>query len=187
MDLTPAIVPKSDQINADDLISGPITVTIKSVTKGSDEQPVNVHLVETPTRAYRPSKSMARVMVKAWGKESDDYTGHRMTLYRDPEVKWAGQKTGGIKISAMSHIDRGFTMALTETRGQRKPHTVEVLPDVAPEPAPTPSRLPEPSAERVAACTDKATLDRMWQASGPERRAQIEGRMFELGLTDGAA
>src|SRR5688572_1344037 len=86
MDLTKSIEPKSDQLNAEDLLTGPVTVTIERVTEGSAEQPVDVHLVEFPGRPYRPSKSMRRVMVSAWGKEAAVYAGRRMALYRDPEV-----------------------------------------------------------------------------------------------------
>lgn len=173
MDLTESIAPKSDQWNADDLISGPVTVTIESVTKGTAEQLVNVHLIETPARAYRPSKSMRRVMVKAWGKESDAYSGHRLVLFLNPEIKFGGAKVGGIEIAAMSHIDKPFTLALTRSRGKREPFTVEPL-AVAP-PAPS-----EPTAAQVAASTDADALRAMWQASGVDRRAQIEARVAEL-------
>lgn len=174
MDLTASIAPKSDQINADDLISGPRTFTVESVTEGSTEQPFNIHLVENPGRPYRPSKSMRRVLVMAWGKESDDWpAGGRITLFRDPEVKFGRDEVGGIKIRALSHIDRPMTFALTEKRGSRKPHTVDPLPDVAP-------ATPEPTAEQVAASTDVETLKGMWRASGPERRKQITERVAEL-------
>jgi len=132
MNLTESIAPKSDQWNADDLISGPVTVTIKSVTKGSNEQPVNVHLVETPTRAYRPSKSMRRVMVVAWDKESDIYAGRRLTLFLNPEIKYAGVKVGGIEIAAMSHIDKPLTLMITRSKGRRESFTVEPLTDATP-------------------------------------------------------
>ena len=143
MDLTASIAPKSDQWNADDLISGPVTVTIESVTKGSDEQPANVHLIETPRRAYRPSKSMRRVMVKAWGKESDAYPGHRMTLFLNPEIKFAGVKFGGIEIAAMSHIDKPLTLMITRSKGRREPFTVEPLADATP-------MVTNPNAELLA-------------------------------------
>lgn len=181
VDLTASIVPKSDQLNADDLMTGPVTVTIESVSAGNAEQPVDVHLVEFPGRAYRPSKSMRRVMVSAWGKESAAYTGHRMTLYRDPEVKFGGDKVGGIKISHLSHIAKPLPIALTETRGKRKVHNVDPLPDAAPS---TPAQS-EPSAAEVTACTDTDALRAMWQASGAERREQIEARVAEL--TEGGA
>ena len=129
MDLSQSIVPKSDQINADDLISGPITVTISEVRAGNPEQPVDVHLVEFPGRAYRPSKSMRRVMVMAWGAEASSYAGHRLTLFRNPEITFGREKVGGIEIAELSHIDKPLTVALTATRGKRKSFTVKPLAD----------------------------------------------------------
>lgn len=131
MNLTESIAPKSDQLNADDLISGPVTVTVADVTRGTAEQPVNVMLVEFPGRAYRPSKSMRRVLVMAWGAEAADYAGHKLTLFRNAEIAFGGSKVGGIEISHMSHLDKPLTVALTATRGKRKNFTVQPL---APEP-----------------------------------------------------
>jgi hypothetical protein len=127
MDMTGTIVPKSDQLNADDLMAGPITVTIRDVAEGSAEQPANVNLVEFPGRPYRPSKSMRRVMVAAWGPESKEYSGHSLTLYRNPEIMFGGQKVGGIEISHVTNIDKPLTVALTVTRGKRKDFTVRPL------------------------------------------------------------
>ena len=127
MNLTESIAPKSDQLNADDLMSGPITVTIREVAKGTAEQPIDVHLVEYPGRAYRPSKSMRRVLVSAWGVEGETYPGHQLTLMRNPEITFGREKVGGIEIAAMSHIDKPLTVALTSTRGHRKNFTVQPL------------------------------------------------------------
>lgn len=127
MDMTTSIIPKSDQLNADDLIAAPITVTIREVKQGNAEQPVDVVLVEFPGRAYRPSKSMRRVMVTAWGAEASNYAGHRLTLFRNPEITFGRDKVGGIEIAAMSHIDKPLTVALTATRGKRKNFTVQPL------------------------------------------------------------
>jgi len=180
MDMTTTTVPKSDQINAEDvMLSGPITVTVASVDEGSDQQPANVHLVEYPGRAYRPNKTMRRVLVKAWGKDTDGYTGHRMTLYYDPDVKYGGVKVGGIKVSHVSHITKRLELALTETRGKRALHTVEPLTESA-SAKPKGAASAEPSAAEVAACTDTDALRAMWQASGAERQAQIEARVAEL-------
>lgn len=131
MDLSQAIVPKSDQINADDLISGPITVTIKEVRPGSTEQPVNVDLVEFPGRAYRPSKSMSRVLVAVWGKESSAYSGRRLKLVRNPDITFGREKVGGIEIAAMSHLDKTASIALTATRGKKRLFKVEPLAEPA--------------------------------------------------------
>ena len=53
MDLTESIAPRSDQVNADDLVGGPITYTIREVIQGKAEQPFDFLLVETD-RAYSP-------------------------------------------------------------------------------------------------------------------------------------
>lgn len=134
-DMSPVIVPKSDQISADDLITGPKTVTIREVkiTPGT-EQPVSMFLDEVD-RAYRPCKSMSRVMVQAWGPDAKEYIGRSLTLYRDPEVKWGGMAVGGIRISHMSHIDGVKQMMLTATKGSRKPHKIMPLEISSPKPA----------------------------------------------------
>lgn len=126
-DMSAVIVPKSDQINADDLISGPMTITIRDVRiRGGEEQPVSI-LFDGSDKAFRPCKSMSRVLVAAWGPDANTYKGRSLTLYRDPKVKWAGMEVGGIRISHMSHIEREMVMALTATKGSRKPHSVKPL------------------------------------------------------------
>lgn len=177
MDLTSTIAPRSDQLNADDLIPGPVTVTIASVSEGSAEQPVDVHLVEYPGRAYRPSKSMRRVMVAGWGKDSSAYTGRRLTLYRNPATKFGRDVVGGIEISHMSDLKDGkpLTIALTVTRGKRAPFTVNPLTASAPAAPTATSRTDD-----ISTITDVVALKGMWRAADPERRALIEARVAEL-------
>lgn len=127
MDMSAAIVPKSDQINADDLLSGPITIKISGVkVSPGTEQPVSIFF-DGSDKAYRCCKSMARVLVTAWGADSSKYVGRSLTLYCDPKVKWGGMEVGGIRISHMSDISSPLTMALTATRGSRKPFTVQPI------------------------------------------------------------
>lgn len=129
VDMSQFIAPKSDQLNSDDLIGGPRTITITRVTgnEGNAEQPVNVFYAEDEAHPFRPCKSMRRVMVKLWGADTSKYVGRSMTLYRDPKVKWGGMEVGGIRISHMAGIEKPETMALTETRSARKPYTVHPL------------------------------------------------------------
>ena len=127
MDMTASIAPRSDQINADDLLTGPVTVTISEVTEGAAEQPFDFHLIEYPGRAYRPSKSMRRVIVKAWGGKTEAYHGKRLTIFNNPEIMFGRDKTGGIEISHLSDIPKAFTMPLTKTRGRKNNFTVNVL------------------------------------------------------------
>ncbi|MGV0634468.1 hypothetical protein ABQE69_09165 [Mycolicibacillus trivialis] len=129
MDISATTEPRSDQQNFDDYIAGPKTVTVSEVRKGTAEQPVEIHLVEYPGRPWKPSKSMRRVLVAAWGGEASTYVGRRITLYGDPDVKFGGKAVGGIRVSHLSDIATKLTVNLTVTRGQRAPFTVEPLPD----------------------------------------------------------
>ena len=125
-DMSAVIVAKSDQINAVDLTRREMTVTVAKVDIRSTEQPVTISLQETD-KFFRPCKTTCRIMVKAWGPDASKYVGRSMTLYCDPDVKWAGVKVGGIRISAMSHIDAPIVMALAESKAVRKVVTVEPL------------------------------------------------------------
>lgn len=127
MDLTQSIEPNSEQVNAEDLLGGPRTITITGVEAGTKDQPVFIHTLEYPDRTYRPAKSMRRVLVSAWGQDSSTYIGRRITIFNDPHVKWAGQEVGGVRISHLSHISEPLTVALTVTRGKRAPFVVQPL------------------------------------------------------------
>ena len=59
--LKDTIVPKSDQLNADDLITGPVTVQITSIKRGNQEQPISIG-ISGGFQPYKPCKSMRRVM-----------------------------------------------------------------------------------------------------------------------------
>lgn len=131
MDISDTITPRSDQINSEDLLTGPRTFTVEKVTKGSAEQPVDIHLVEFPGRPFRPSKTVRRILVNAWGAEASAYVGRRMTLYRDPAVKFGGMDVGGIRVSHLSHIDKPLSVALTVTRGKRQAYTMQPLAEAA--------------------------------------------------------
>lgn len=128
MNLADTIIPKSDQLNADDLISGTITIKVTAV-KGSNEpqQPVSIHYEGDSGKPYKPCKSMRRVLVSAWGANGVEYVGRSMTLYRDDTVSFGGIQVGGIRISHLSNIEKDLTLALTVSRASRKPYTVKRL------------------------------------------------------------
>lgn len=158
-DLGDTIEPRSDQLNAEDLLTGPVTVTITEVRKSKADQPIDIVTAEYgPGRPFKPSKTVRRILVLAWGRQGGVYVGRRMTLYRDPDVRFGGEAVGGIRVSHLSHIGRPLTMTLTETRGKRKPHRVEPLPDLSP--------LEQLRAE--------------WQTADPARRKVIEREVAAL-------
>lgn len=131
MDMSESIAPKSDQLDAIELVAGPRTFTIEKVTKNNAEQPWNFHLTEFP-RPWRPGKSMLRVMAAAWGLDGNKYIGHRVTLYCDPTVQFGNDTVGGTRISHMSGIDKPLRVPLLVKRGKSAVFTVQPLPDAPP-------------------------------------------------------
>jgi hypothetical protein len=128
MNLNSTIVPKSDQLNADDLISGPRTIKITAVEGGSTEQPVSIRYEGDNGRPYKPGKSMRRVLVSLWGSEGAAYVGRSLTLYCDPTITFGADTTGGIRISHASDIREPLELPLTVKRGKRKLFRVEPMP-----------------------------------------------------------
>lgn len=151
-DLAKTIAPKSDQLNADDLIAGPRTITITGVRGNDDpDQPISINFEGDGGKPYKPCKSMRRVMVHCWGADGKTYAGRRATLYCDQGVQFGGIKVGGIRISHLSHIDREMIMALTVTRAKRAPY--KVLPlraDVKQGPTASRGHEPRPAPSREA-------------------------------------
>lgn len=127
-DLRSTIIPKSDQLNAEQLLGGPITVTITDVRIGnSAEQPISVHYEGENGRPYKPCKTMRKVLIFAWGPDGREWIGRGLTLYNDPQVKFGGDEVGGIRISHMTDIDRDVQVSLTATRGKKALHTIRRL------------------------------------------------------------
>ena len=127
MDISHTLAPRSDQLNNDDVVASPVTVTVTEVKPGPDDQPVHIHTEEYPGRPFKPSLTARRVIAAAWGTDTTQWVGKRMTLYSDPTVTWAGQQVGGIRISHMSDLEQPMKLRLTETRNKRKEHTIQPL------------------------------------------------------------
>jgi hypothetical protein len=153
MDLSDTIKPKSNQLNADDLLAEPRTIRITKVGPGpNDEQPVAISYDGDNGRPYLPCKSMRRVLVAAWGKDATKYLGRQLTLFRDSSVAFGGVQTGGIRISHMTDLPAPeLRIVLTMNRRQRAPHVVIRLAGESP---PVPAAAPtDPAQRRVTPST----------------------------------
>ena len=125
MDLSDTIEPRSDQINADDLLAGPRDVTVASVRRGNPDQPVEVVLEEFD-RVWKPCKTVRRLLIACWGADGSAWVGRRARLYNDDRVEWGGRRVGGIRVSHLSHLDAPRTVLVMVKRGKRQP--VQLLP-----------------------------------------------------------
>lgn len=127
-DLRPTIVPKSDQLNSEQLLAGDITVTITHVeATSSKEQPVTIHYEGDDGRPYKPCLTMRKVLIFAWGQDGRAWVGKSLQLYCDESVRFGGSAVGGIRIRAMSHIERDLQISLTATKGKKAAHTIKLL------------------------------------------------------------
>lgn len=148
-DLRPTIVPRSDQLNSEQLLGTTLTITVTDVTMGSAEQPVTVHYAGEEGRPFKPGKTSRKVLIFAWGENGRNWIGKSMTLYCDERVMFGGEKVGGIRISHLSHIDKEIAISLTATKGKKAMHTIKVLRD-------SPELVAALAA--IAAATDKAGM-----------------------------
>jgi hypothetical protein len=159
MDVSNAIIAKSDQLNAIDLVGRDVTVTVVDVKPGPADQPVHIITdVYGPTRPFKASKTALRDIVQAWGTDSTVWVGRKLTLWNDPDVLWAGQPVGGIRIRAMSHIDKAFEAKHVITRGKTKKVMIQPL---AAEPDPLAQSLDD-----IARADSIPTLKAAWDLAG---------------------
>lgn len=150
-DLRSTIVPKSDQLNAEQLLGGPMTITVTDVRTGSGEdQPVSIHYEADNGRPYKPCKTMRKVLILAWGHDARRWIGQSMTLFNDANVKFGGMDVGGIRISHLTGIPKDIHVSLTATKGKKAPHAIKRL-DTGPE-------LSE-VLRAIAAANNKAAMD----------------------------
>lgn len=146
---------KTDQLNYEDFLGGVTRiVTIAGVRKGTKEQQYDI-AIEGDQRVWRPAVTVLKLLVAAWGDDAAVWVGRSAELYGDPEVAFGREKVGGIRVSRLSHIDAPLTVNLTETRGKRKKHTVDPLPQIE-------------------------ALKAQWHAATPERRAEIESEVQQI-------
>jgi hypothetical protein len=134
MDITDALAPTSDQLDAVELVN-PRTFTIdtgSSLGKREGKIVAEIRLVDFP-RVWRPSKGMLDVLAACWGTDAKQWVGRCVTVYNDPEVMFGRDKVGGIRISHLSHIDKARVVTIRASgAGRKQPWRVEPLADATP-------------------------------------------------------
>ena len=182
LDLRSTIIPKSDQLNADQLLAGPMTITVSRVTARAGDQPVIIHFDGDGGRPYKPCLTMRKVLVHAWGHDGNAWIGRSMRLYLDPDVRFGGETVGGVRISHLSDIERDVVVSLAATRGKKAQHRI--------------LRLVQGDAALIAAIRVAADVEALKAAfaaaykttKAEDRRAAFKGeydrRMQELAPSD---
>lgn len=129
MDITEALAPVSDQLDAIELVN-PRTFTIDTgsrLGKRDGKTVAEIRLVGFD-RVWRPSKGMLDVLAACWGTDGKAWAGRSVTLFNDPEVMFGKEKTGGIRISHLSHIDKARSVSIrTSGAGRKKQWHIEPI------------------------------------------------------------
>ncbi|WIB25851.1 hypothetical protein [Curtobacterium sp. MCSS17_015] len=159
MDITQALAPNSDQLDAVELVE-PRTFTIDAGSRlGRRDGKIvaEIQLVELD-RVWRPSKGMLDVLAACWGTKGTEWVGRRVTVYNDPEVMFGKEKRGGVRISHLSHIDGPRDVTIRASGAGRKQlwHV---------EPLPTAAAQPDWLSELAIAGNDPAALNALGHAA----------------------
>lgn len=166
MDISGTLAPNSDRLNFDDASHHDITATIVNVREGNDDKPLWIDLAEYPDRPWKPPKGMRRVLAAAYGDESDRWIGRRVVLYGDPEVTWGGQKVGGLRIRALSHLNGPLRTKITVAH--RKRESIVVQP------------LDGPTVYDVNRCDSLEALRGMWDEADATTQRAITARAEQI-------
>lgn len=127
-DLRATIIPKTDQLNFDQFVAGPMVIKVTRVEVAtSKEQPVIVHYEGESGRPYKPNLTMRKVLVLAWGANGDEWVGKSMELYGDPAVRFGNETVGGIRIACLSDIPKDIRVSLAVSKGKKAMYEIGVL------------------------------------------------------------
>lgn len=179
-DVTKAIAPRSDQLNADNLITGPMTIRIREVRVDPEAalQPIWIFFDNDDGKPWKPCKSSSRCLASIYGPNAKQWIGMHVTIYNDPTVTFGGAVTGGIRISHMEGLDKPRNLSLTKTRGKKGTVTIQPLIINKPD-APPVDNEPILQAARDAANKGKDEF-RKWWSSNKSDQAIVNHIMDEL-------
>jgi hypothetical protein len=171
-DVTKAIQARSDQLNADDLIGGPITIKITDVNVHTGDQPIAVSYAGDNGRPWKPCKTAARCLAAIWGPNAAEWVGLSCTIYNDPTVTWAGAAVGGIRVSHMVGLDKPRSLQLAKTRGKKGAVTIKPLAvETDTPPADAPDNTAALKAARDAAKKGSEVFRKWWTDNAGMRDA----------------
>lgn len=129
VDISDTLLVKSDRICADDLLAGDLIITVTKADKFTEDTKKRIKIWNDvfPDKCYIPTTGMARAIAMKWGKDSDNWIGKQLQLYREPTVIYAQKEVGGVEVRNMSHIPESFTFMLKVSKYKSRPHTIGVI------------------------------------------------------------
>jgi len=159
MDITDALAPNSDQLDAIELVT-PRTFTIAAGGRLAlrDGKTVAEIALEGFPRVWRPSKGMLDVLARCWGADAKQWVGRKVTLYNDPDVMFGKDRVGGVRVSHLSNIDGEQSVPIRASGRGRAPKPWKVLPLTVDAPAVDPAKITA-ALTAINDATDTTKLD----------------------------
>lgn len=126
--LQQALAPKSDQLNADDLIAANKIIVISGVNINlGSEQKIIINYQGDNGKPWKPSKGMGRVLTEILGGDPDKWVGETVELFRNKEIRFGKEKCGGIQIAGMSAVRNVTTLLITTAKGKKSSITIQPI------------------------------------------------------------
>jgi len=181
VDVTKYTYSKGNQLNADDIVSAPITVQVAAVEETNDaQQPLAIRYDGDNGKPFLPCLTMRKLIAALWGAESDDWVGKSLTLYRDPSIKFGPDTPGGVRISHMSGIEKTVSVQLLEKRGKRRQYTIVPLEVKPPAPTPTTNHTELFKDARDNAEGGAEIMRKWWATKSKDEQAALKTILPEL-------
>lgn len=185
--LQQALAPKSDQLNADDLIAANKIIVISGVNINlGSEQKIIINYYGDNGKPWKPSKGMGRVLTELLGGDPDKWVGETVELFRNPEIRFGKEKCGGIQIAGMSAVRNVTTLLITTAKGKKSSITINPIAALGNAPAQQRTQAPaaqpeQPNPKREWAVKLKAAVnygslavDEVWAMVPVELRADMD-------------
>ncbi|GAB3192026.1 hypothetical protein [Nesterenkonia suensis] len=153
----------SDHISADLFADGPDTFTITGVTETTLEGEKKRHavqLAETQGKTWVPALTVLKALAVVWSRETSNWVGQKVTLYRDESVRFGKEAVGGIRVSHITGISEPQTVEVRGAMNRRVSYTFQPL-TVSP-------RVTEEQWSRITAAAGDVDL--------PALAARVAGR-----------
>lgn len=185
--LQQALAPKSDQLNADDLIAANKIIVISGVNINlGSEQKIIINYYGDNGKPWKPSKGMGRVLTELLGGDPDKWVGETVELFRNKEIRFGKEKCGGIQIAGMSAVRNVTTLLITTAKGKKSSITINPIAALGNAPAQQRTQAPaaqpeQPNPKREWAVKLKAAVnygslavDEVWAMIPVELRADMD-------------
>ena len=128
LDMSQVIKGKSDQLNVDDIVGTQLMIQVENINITTDpKQPVQIFYIGSAI-PFKPCLTVRRILAALWGKDGNQWIGRFMNLYVDQDVDFGNQKQiGGLRVNALSNIEKRATIKLTARRGMKKEYIIEPI------------------------------------------------------------